>query len=141
MDIRLATDDDLKAMADDSISRGCLGQIPDTTDFAYAIEDDGALLAVGGVQLMNPTTAWAWIDLAAQAPDKMVGLFRLIRDHLDSLMREKGLTRLMAAVLVDFPEAVRLVEHLGFVRESRMARWLGDKAAFMYVRLGGGPHA
>ena len=137
MDIRNATEADFKAMGERSVSRGCLGQVPETTDFVYALEHDGELLAVGGIKQMNPTCAWAWIDLAAQALENRVALFRLIRDYLDVLMQDKGLTRLMAAIEDDFPEAVRMAQHLGFVKESRMENWTGDKAAFMYVRLKG----
>lgn len=137
MNVREATEADLKAMGERTISRGCLGQIPDTTDFVYALEHEGELLAVGGVRLMNASTAWVWADLTAQALENRIVLFRIIRDYIDSLMREKGLTRLMAAIEDDFPEAIRMAEHLGFVRESRMANWTGEKAAFMYVRLEG----
>lgn len=137
MNVRSATAADLKAMGARSVSRGCLGQMPDTTDFVYALEHKGELLAVGGIKLMNPTCAWVWVDLAAQALENQIVLFRIIRKYLDDLMRDKGLTRLMAAVEEDFPEAIRTAQHLGFVKESRMANWVGGKAAFMFVLLKG----
>lgn len=137
MNVRDATAADLLAMGSRSVSRGCLGEIPECTDFIYALEHDGELLAVGGVKLMNKTCGFVWLDLAAQALENQVVLLRILRDYIDGLMTDKGLTRLMAAVEEDFPEAVRLAEHLGFKRESRMENWTGELAAFLYVRLAG----
>jgi hypothetical protein len=42
----------------------------------------------------------------------------------------------MATVDPTFDRAVNLAEHLGFVRESSMPKWFGDKSADMYVRYG-----
>jgi L-amino acid N-acyltransferase YncA len=137
MRVRTATDADMKVPGWESASRGCLGEIPDATDFLYALEHDGVLLAVGGIKQMNPFTAWAWVDLSTEALKHKVKVFRTIRDHLTALMRTRRLTRLMAAVEEDFPEAMRFAEHLGFERESRMPGWTGNRAAFMYVRLEG----
>jgi len=136
MQIRTATDADLQTLGERSVSRGCFSEMPATTDVVYALEHDGELLAVGGLKQMNPTCAWVWVDLAPQALENQVALFRILRDYIGHLMHDKGLTRLMAAVEEGFPEAIRLAQHLGFKRESRMANWIGDKAAFMYVRLG-----
>ena len=86
---------------------------------------------------MTASCGFVWVDLAAQALENRVALFRIIRDYIEYLMEDKGLTRLMAAVEEDFPEAIRLAEHLGVKRESRMENWTGELAAFMYVRLGG----
>ena len=138
MQMRTATAADLLSMGERSVSRGCLGDIPDTTDYVYALEHDGELLAVGGIHQMNPTCAWAWLDLAARALENQVILLRIIRDYIDDLMTKRGLTRLMAAVEEDFAEAIRFAEWLGFERESRMPKWHGDKAAYLYVRLAGG---
>lgn len=135
MQVSKATDADLKAMGKQSVSRGCLGSIPETTDFVYALKHRRELLAVGGIKLMNPTSAWAWLDLAPPALKHKTAVFQAIRDYLDGLMNKSGLTRLMAAVEVDFPEALRFAEHLGFRYESRMENWIGDKAAYMVVRL------
>lgn len=137
MNVRLATDADLEAMGSRSVSRGCFGQIPDVTDEYYVLEHDGELLAVGGVKQMNPTCAWVWLDLAAHALENKIALFRIIRKYIEYLMRDTGLTRLMAAVEEDFPEALRLAAHLGFHKESTMRNWIHGKDAFMMVRLAG----
>lgn len=107
----------------------------DITDYVYALEHDGALLAVGGIKLMNPTTAWAWLDLTPHGLKRIKSTYRVIRDWLDVMVAEHGLYRLMAAVECDFPQAVRTVEHLGFVKESVMQNWTGDKPAYLYARL------
>ena len=137
MNVRTATDADLKVAGEQSVSRGCLGEIPDTTDTIYALEHEGELLAVGGFKQLNPTCAWVWLDLAEAALKHVAIVYRVIREIIQAEVEGKGLTRLQAAVEEDFPEAIRLVKHLGFTKESRMPRWSGDKAAFMYVRLEG----
>jgi hypothetical protein len=135
MQVSKATDADLEAMGKQSVSRGCLGSIPETTDFVYALKHRRELLAVGGIKLMNPTSAWAWLDLAPPALKHKTAVFRAIRDYLDGLMAKSGLTRLMAAVEPSFPEAIRTVLHLEFHEESRMPGFFGNEEGIMFVRL------
>jgi len=137
MHIRPATEADLQAIGERSVSHGCFSEMPATTDVVYALEHDGELLAVGGIKQMNPTCGWVWVDLAPQALENQIALFRILRDYIGYLMHEKGLTRLMAAVEVDFPEAVRMAQHLGFHEESVMPNWIDDRPALMFVRLAG----
>jgi RimJ/RimL family protein N-acetyltransferase len=54
---------------------------------------------------------------------------------MEILAKDKGIKRGQAYVDVNFPEAIRLVEHLGFERESIMKRFIGDGDAAMYARF------
>jgi len=136
MHIRPANENDLRGSRP-SISRGCLDQRPAQTDYVYILEHDGAYLGIGGLQLMNPTCGWVWLDLAPDALKHTKTLYATVRAFLDALMEEAGLTRLMAAVETDFPAAVRFAEHLGFVLETRMECWIENRPAFLYARMGG----
>jgi len=139
MEFRRATEADRRAVAEKSASRGCFGREPDIIDQVYALEHEGKVLAVGGLKIMNPTSAFCWMDLATEAKQHhMVFLYRLLRDFIDGVMEEHKIRRLMAVVEADFEEGIRLAEHLGFLQEFLMDDWIDGKAAWMYVRYGKG---
>ena len=135
MEFRKAEESDLAFMAEHTISRGCFKEQPAMMDYVYALEHDGNLLAIGGVKIVNPWTAWAWLDLSEHAPGHYVLLFRLIREWLDAFMEENGIMRIMAGVETDFLKGIEMVEHLGFRRESIMEHFCGKKDAYCYVRI------
>jgi RimJ/RimL family protein N-acetyltransferase len=134
MQFREATESDLRIVSKDSISRGCR-EFPEAIDLVYALEHDDIVLGVGGLKLMNEHTAWVWMDMHVEARKHIKLIIRLLKRFLDGFASKRGITRLMAAVDVDFPEAIRTVEHLGFHRESRMKAYNGDTDAFLYVKL------
>lgn len=137
LNFREATDADLETMGEKTVSRGCFDDMPEQTDFIYALEDNGKLLGIGGLKLMHKTTAWGWFDLTDEALKKPFTAYRVIKEWLDQLIKDMGLIRIMAAVDTDFDVAIRTVEHLGFVRESLMCKWKPDKDAYLYVLIAG----
>jgi len=137
MNLRNATEADLRFVAEHSISHGPK-ECPSSIDFVYALEHDGDLLGVGGIKLLNATTAWAWFDLTEYARHHMKDTYRVIRDWMEKLMKTHNLTRLMAAVECDFGEAIRTAEHLGFHIEGVMENFFGDKSAYCYAKFAGG---
>ena len=137
MDFREATIKDIESVAKRSISRGCR-ELPQNIDYVYALEHDGVVLGVGGVKLLNATTAWAWMDWTKEALRFKTWSYRTVKEWLDILIQQRGFRRLMAAVATDFPQAIDTVEHLGFHRESLMPGFYGDESAYLYVRLEGG---
>jgi len=136
MNFRQATDNDLAFAGKHSISHGCFSEMPEITDYVYTLDHEGVVLAVGGLKMMNPWSAWAWFDLTGFAMQYKTVVFRTIRSFLDGVMQEKKIERIMAAVEVDFDRAIRTAERLGFEREGLMPRFMGSKAAYMYVRYG-----
>ncbi len=138
MEFRDIKESDFAFVAEHTASRGCCAKRPVNLDFLVALEHEGNVLAIGGVLLLNPSTSWAWLDLTTFAEGHMVVVFRTIRDWLDKMAEMHGITRMMAAVEIDFAEANRTVEHLGFHRESVMSRFFDDKDAYMYVKFYGG---
>lgn len=135
MQLREATVEDLVEVARTSISRGCSGKQPEVIDYVFALEHDGVVMVVGGIKLITLTTAWMWFDMAKCAEGHILAVYRIIRDWMDELIRLHKLERVMAAVEIDFEKAIRTVEHLGFVLESTMPRFFGNKPGLMYVRL------
>ena len=135
MNFREAIQDDFDFVADHSVSRGKVH--PERVDYVYTLEHDGQPLCIGGFKLMNYDTAWCWIDITDIAGSHTVAMYRVIRDWIDSFVEEHGLTRIQATVEIDFTEAIRMVKHLGFKKESIMESYVGGKDAFMYVRLRG----
>ena len=131
MNFREMTQSDLDYVKDNSLSRGILNKQPDVIDFAYTLEDGGRVLGIGGIRLINMTTAWAWVDLTEIVP---AGFFAM-QDKLDSLCKEHNIKRLQAYVECDFPKAIRTIEYLGFERESVMKNFVDDRDAFLYVRF------
>jgi len=132
---RETTQQDLGYMKDNSVSRGILNKQPERTDFCYSLEHEGILLGIGGIRLINLTTAWCWVDMTADAKKHTIIVYRVIKEWMDKLVEEKGLKRLQAYIALDFPEAIRMIQHLGFHKEGILKNFIGNKDASLYVNL------
>lgn len=125
---------DIDYMANHSVSRGIFSKMPQQTEFSFCLEDKGKILGVGGVRLINLTTSWAWVDLTHYAGEHIITVYRVIKEWMEILARDKGIKRLQAYVEVDFPKSKRMVEHLSFHQEHIMPKFVGEKSAYLYVR-------
>jgi hypothetical protein len=137
MELRATTIDDLQFVAEHSISRGAK-DVPLQTDFPYTIEHEGEVMCTGGFRLINMSTAWCHVNLTDCSGGHIVHLYRIIRDWITSFTEENNIRRLQCYVECDFEEGIRLVEHLGFHKESIMPNFAGDDPAFMYSRITNG---
>jgi len=136
MNFREMTQSDVEFMKEESLGRGILTKQPEVTDYTFTLEHEGKILGVGGIRLILPTTAWAWVDITKYAEGHMILGYRVIKKWMESLVAEHGIKRLQAYVEPDFPEGIRMVEHLEFERESILEKFLPDgRDAFLYVRL------
>lgn len=135
MEFRATTPEDLAYVAEHSVSRGIQKHAPDQTEFCYTLEHEGVPLCIGGFQLINLRTAWCWVDMTDESSKYIAVAYRTIRDWIDIFIREHDIKRLQAYVECDFTEAIRMVQHLGFKKESIMKNFMGDRDAFMYVRI------
>jgi len=135
MNFRETTQADLDYMADHSISRGMQKLCPEQVSYMYTLEHDGVPLGQGGFRIINAYTAWCWLDMSDKAVGHIIYIHRLLRDKISDFCNEHKLRRLQAYVECDFPEATRLVEHLGFTIESTMSNFIGDKDAYMYAKV------
>lgn len=135
MQFRETTVEDLNYMAEHSVSRGIQKHCPEQCDFMYTLEHDGIPYGVGGFRLINLHTAWCWVDLTDLAHENVKTSFRVIKEWIDIFAKEHNLKRLQAYVECDFTQAIRMVEHLKFKKESIMKNFMGDEDAYMYVRI------
>ena len=135
MNFRETTQEDLDFVADHSVSRGILKRQPERIDYCFTLEHEGKPLGIGAFRFINTTTAWCWCDLTDLAGKHIIEGYRVIKEWMDIFVKEHGIKRLQAYVEMDFPEAIRMVQHLGFEKESIMKNFIGDKDASMYVKL------
>ena len=135
MNFRETTQDDLDFVSNHSVSRGILKRQPKRIDFCYTLEHEGKPLGIGGFRLINETTAWCWVDMTDRAGSHLIPAYRVVKEWMDIFVKEHGIKRLQAYVEMDFPEAIRMVQHLGFEKESIMKNFVGDKDVSMYVRI------
>lgn len=131
------TQADIDAVKGNSISRGILSKQPQEIDFSYALRHEGKVLVIGGIRLINTTTAWCWVDLTHHAGERIITVYRAIKEWMEILCRDKGIKRLQCYVEIDFEEAMRLVKHLGLRYEFTMPYFVGKKPAYMFVRFFG----
>lgn len=135
MKFRETTQEDVDFVADHSISRGVEKHRPERVDFCYTLEHEGRPLVIGGFRLINATTAWGWVDITDAAGGRIISVYRAIKEWTDTFTKTHKIRRLQAYVEKDFTEGIRMLQHLGFEKESAMLNFVGDKDAFMYVRI------
>ena len=135
MNFRETTQEDLDFVSNHSVSRGILKRQPECIDYCFTLEHEGKPLGIGGFRLINTTTAWVWCDLTDCAGSHIIVCYRVLKEWMDIFVKEHGIKRLQAYVELDFPEAIRMVQHLGFEKESIMKSFVGDKDASLYVRI------
>jgi len=135
MEFREATKEDFEFVANHSISHGISKYQPECIDYAFTLEHDGVPLGIGGFRLINSATAWCWVDMADTSGKHIIIVYRVIKEWIEKFAEEHKLKRLQAYIKPDFPEAIRMVQHLGFERESNMEGFLPDGDAFMYKRI------
>jgi len=134
INFRQATQSDIEYMAENSINKAVDRKQLDVIDYVYTLEDKIPLL-VGGFRMITPTTAWCWIDVSKDGRKRIVKSYRVIKEWIDKFAKNHEIKRLQAFIRTDYPEAIRLIEHLGFEKESTMKDFFGDSSAYMYVRL------
>jgi len=135
MIFREMTQEDIDFVKDHSASRGIFNKMPQQIEFCYALEHEDKILAIGGITLINLTTAWCWLDMTCYAGNHIIVVYRVVKEWLNKLAEDKKLKRLQCYVEPDFPEAIRMVKHLGFKYEYPMPSFIGDKPALMFARI------
>lgn len=140
MQLNETTKADILYVADHTVSRGCLRDLPDKEDYIYTLRHEDKILGVGGVKMINKTTGWAWIDATDNAwmtfPETRQAL-KVIREYMQIIVDLAGLHRLQAFVEMDFKVAIRTIEHLGFKREGIMKEFVSNKDVYLYVKFFG----
>ena len=135
MEFRAMTQADLDYLSEHSISRGIAKKLPDEVEWSYALEHEGVTLGIGGIRLINSTTAWGWLDLSDKAGENIYTVYRVIKEWMEKLCKEKGIKRLQAYTEIGFRDAETLIKHLGFHDESVMFDFIGDLPARMWAQF------
>lgn len=137
MEFRQAIQSDLDYVEANPLHRAAESKSPEEIDYCYALEDEGEILGIGGFRLVTNTTAWSWFILSKTAKNHLITVYRCLKEWTDIFCKEHRILRLQAFVAVDFPEGVRIADHLGFTIESIMRNFWPDKDAYLYVRFQG----
>ena len=140
MNFRETTAEDLEYLADHSVSRGIQSKCPEQIDYCFTLEHEGKPLCVGGFRLINATTMWIWCDLTDAAGNHIITVYRTISEWLESFAKEHKIIRAQAYIEASFPEAIRMITHLGFHRESVMLNFVELEPAYLYVKFYGVSH-
>jgi len=136
--LRNATTADFEFVAEHSAFKNYYTKEPERLFYSVALEQDGNVIAVGGLMLITKHTAWAWCEITTFVENHKIELVRTMRDWLDVTVSELQLSRLQAWVDPERPEAVKLIKHLGFVEEFSMKDFLGlDKNVSLFIKLTG----
>ena len=135
MEFRETTQEDLDFVANHSVSRGILKRQPECIDYCFTLEHKGKPLGIGGFRFINITTAWCWLDMTDLAGEYIIVAYRVIKEWMEIFVKEHKIKRLQAYIELDFPEAIRMAQHLGFEKESIMRNFVGDKDVSMYTRV------
>ncbi|HOK66354.1 MAG TPA: hypothetical protein PLV55_06035 [Anaerohalosphaeraceae bacterium] len=137
MNFRKMTHDDLLYLQNHSIRPiGFCTLCPEEIDFDYTLEHEGKVLGAGGFRLIASSTAWAWVQIAPEALENLVTVYRVIKEWMDIWAQTHKIHRIQAWVDVSHEEGKRMAEHLGFHKESKMTDFLGPKkGAWLYVKL------
>lgn len=135
MKIREGTPFDIEAIRDKSISRGIMKQQEGKGDFIYTLEHQGLILGVGGIRMINDVSAWGWVTISEDAKVHIIPCYRILKEYMELIVKEMGIIRLQAYVDPDFPEAIRMIQHLGFEKESVLENFLPNGNAFLYKRI------
>lgn len=84
------------------------------------------IVAAGGLFVLRPGVAEAWLIRSADLAAYRIAVARLILSALNEALQVLRLHRVQAVVPVDSAKARRFAEWLGFVPEGVMRRYSGD---------------
>ena len=83
-----------------------------------AINNDGNIIASGGIVELWPEHGDAWFFGTHYVPRHIKSIVKVLRKSIDIIAKEKNYKRVSTHVLADWDEAVRFIEFLKFEREG-----------------------
>ena len=141
MQFRQATQEDLAFVRQNPFEESVKGypymECPD--DNTYTVIYENRIVAVGGLYVRWEGVGLLWLMLTADCKkDNFHGVLAIdaIKQKTDHLIEHNNLWRAEAVVRVGFDAAVKMIEFLGFKRESVMEKYMPDKTdGYLYVRI------
>ena len=112
-------------------------EVPDEN--CYTTIYEGAIVAVGGLVVLRKGLGVCWLILTANCKKKgFYGIVALsaIKDKTEELIQMNNIKRAQATVRTDFPQAIKMIEFLGFQREGLLRKYCPDGGdSYIYARL------
>lgn len=141
MNFRKATQEDLAFVRqnpfEDAVKNYPYMEVPN--DNTYCVIYESAIVAVGGLQVRWKGVGLVWLILTDDC--KKYGIHAInalyaIQDKVDELIEANGIWRAEAYVRTDFPQAIKMIEFLGFKQEGLMKQHCPDKGdSFLYGKV------
>ncbi|MCP4537769.1 MAG: hypothetical protein GY832_11550 [Chloroflexi bacterium] len=127
--------EDIDAVLEDPLdelvkgNRDLLSEQPAVT----AWDDDGGIIFVGGINWYWKGVGEAWVIFHRNAQRHGHRSYRTAKEVLAMLMDKSDYHRVQATARADWPQAVRMLEVMGFHREGLMEKFYPNGAdAYMY---------
>lgn len=97
---------------------------------------DGEIVGVGGVVIYWEGVGEGWIILSKKVLNFKIEVVMCIKEMMEQVIVDCRLRRLQVTVRVDFPQAKKLVETLGFEQEGLMRKYLPDGTdCWIYAKI------
>ena len=137
MRLRTLREEDLGYCRLNDVSRGKFTEPGEQVDWAYTLVDESKILGIGGFQKITDCCAWAWMSLTQDGKSDIRMVIRAIKQNMEEIRADNGITRMQAWAEVGFMEAERFLEHLGFCKEGfpMMGFIDADTPAQLYVKF------
>jgi len=100
---------------------------------------NGVPFAIGGLRPVWKGVAEAWVIMTKEVLKFKVEALWKVREEMDRMIAESDYKRIMAIVRVDLPQAIKMIEFMGFENETPngMKSFFSDGCdAYMYSRGG-----
>ena len=110
--------------------------LPTPEENCYTGLVDGKIMGVGGVIVLWEGVGEAWLILSKDILEMKIATYLCIKEMVERMISECNLRRIQAVIRTDYPQAIKMIEALGFKREGLLEEYLPDKCnAFMYAKL------
>jgi len=97
---------------------------------------DDEIVAVGGVVKYWEGVGEAWIYMSRVANDHPIEILRVVRKMIDLAFEELKLWRIGATARDDFPNAMKMLVHLGFSCEGHHQKYNEDGSdSWCYAKI------
>jgi len=95
-------------------------EINNTPGTSYSGFVGDTLLGCGGIKLLWHGVGEAWVLFSPEVVNHKVGVYRVVTEYLEKIIKDNNLHRVQAHVRCDFDIAVRFAENMGFKIEGRL---------------------
>jgi RimJ/RimL family protein N-acetyltransferase len=93
-------------------------------------------IGCGGVVILWDGVGEVWLIVSREVESHKVQAVKVLKRMCEIILLKHELRRIQAIIRTDFPQAVKLVESLGFEREGTLRNYCPDgQDSYMYARL------